>query len=401
MDGPVTIRLQRTPGQQPPDTILVKRKRNGADDDATNDGEIAYERKKSRRVLKEAIDNSETTQSLVHRQDVPSRPVVSEPRTFHLSQPKRRKREHASIATVVEHGKRPTKISRASDDSAQHDVVPEQSPARRSSEQTYKRPGRGAQVTSQNAKPKAAQEDETKSIVSQRVNARRQMNDLAAEMHKFALEEVAKTEKPKSVAKPKLSASRAKALHQQRDVAAAQPPVRTEDVEMDDSSDGEYVYDTYVLAGPGTSASINAHSNGLASADVLRVQNPSGNIGYLVITEEDEELWEIYIEGQDHQASDATDDEDENAEDYYAADYPSDELASDDEHDRGAYGYRGQGGSDDEQYDQETWSDEEEERMMNPFGRKAEIPKAFRKYLDADRQRHGQGGSHESDEDDD
>ena len=35
--------------------------------------------------------------------------------------------------------------------------------------------------------------------------------------------------------------------------------------------------------------------------------------------------------------------------------------------------------------------------MMNPFGKKTEIPKAFRKYLDADRQRRGLGGGHEED----
>ena len=45
------------------------------------------------------------------------------------------------------------------------------------------------------------------------------------------------------------------------------------------------------------------------------------------------------------------------AEDYYGADYPSDELASDDEHDRGAYAYRARRGSNDEQYNLKDDSD--------------------------------------------
>jgi len=389
MDGPSTIRLQRRRGELPPDRLVVKRKRNGGDDGTTNDSEIAYERKKSR--------YKQTTRPSVSEQQAAGLPASTEPRTFHLSQPKKRKQDDASIATVIEHDNRPTKISRTGEDRVSP-KAPEQSPTRSHPERSYKRPGRGALVKPQDARPDAEQTEMVKSIANQRVNARKQMNDLAAEMHSFALDEVAKTEKPKSVAKPKLSASRAKALHQQRGATAPQPQIHNVDVDMDDSSDSEVVYDTYILAGPKTPASTN---NGQESADVLRVQNPSGNIGYLIITSEDEELWENYIEGQDHQDPDAFDDEDENAEDYYAADYPSDELASDDEHDRGAYGYRRQGGSDDEQYDRQTWSDEEEERARNPFGRKAEIPEAFRKYLDADRQRRGQGVGHESDDEDD
>jgi hypothetical protein len=82
------------------------------------------------------------------------------------------------------------------------------------------------------------------------------------------------------------------------------------------------------------------------------------------------------------------------AEDYYGADYPSDELATDDEFDRGgaAYGYRARRGSNDEQYDLDndddeiTWSDEEDMRMMNPFAKKesgsSRVERQFAKYLD-------------------
>jgi len=55
------------------------------------------------------------------------------------------------------------------------------------------------------------------------------------------------------------------------------------------------------------------------------------------------------------------------AEGYYGADYPEDEVASDDEFGRGAYGYRNTA-SDDEQWDSDpgAWSDEEDV-MQNPW----------------------------------
>ena len=58
------------------------------------------------------------------------------------------------------------------------------------------------------------------------------------------------------------------------------------------------------------------------------------------------------------------------AEDYYGADYPEDEVASDDERDVGAYKYR-QGASDDEEFDSDTgaWSDDAED-LSHPWKQK-------------------------------
>lgn len=51
-------------------------------------------------------------------------------------------------------------------------------------------------------------------------------------------------------------------------------------------------------------------------------------------------------------------------------------MASDDEHNKGAYGYRVHGGSDDEEYDNTaSWSDEEEKRMKNPWKKLYPQPK--------------------------
>jgi hypothetical protein len=95
----------------------------------------------------------------------------------------------------------------------------------------------------------------------------------------------------------------------------------------------EYVYDTYV------------REIMLPDADG-KMPEPQGTIGFIVISEEDEEWWN----GDDESDREFdTDDEDENAEDYYANDYPEDELSSDDEFGRDPYQYRG--GDGDEEYD--------------------------------------------------
>ncbi|KAI7688680.1 hypothetical protein KC322_g12119, partial [Hortaea werneckii] len=108
---------------------------------------------------------------------------------------------------------------------------------------------------------------------------------------------------------------------------------------------------------------------------------------YLVITEEDEALWEAYMEDLQSDKDFDSDDEDENAEGYYAADYPEDDLASDDEFGRNAYGYRRHGDSDNEEWDEDTgahYSDDEQEFAKHPW--KTRTPKQWEKYF-------GQGDS--------
>jgi hypothetical protein len=234
-------------------------------------------------------------------------------------------------------------------------------------------------------------------------------------MHQFALEELAKTPKPQIKTKPKLPPSRSRALHEQQQSPAS--PQRNNDhanKDHDDDtamdSDSEYVYDTYVLA-PVPQPS-NPNSN-LVSADIPTEPTPplptARNIGYLIITEADESLWETYMHDLEGSDSEPTDEDDENAEDYYGADYPSEELASDDEFDRGgaAYGYRARRGSNDEQYnlndnddddeDEITWSDEEDMRMMNPFAAAqkervgpSRVERQFAKYLDQRKRAEGE-----------
>ncbi|KAF2766080.1 hypothetical protein EJ03DRAFT_318383 [Teratosphaeria nubilosa] len=99
--------------------------------------------------------------------------------------------------------------------------------------------------------------------------------------------------------------------------------------------------------------------------ELLNSTPNAGAIGYLIISEDDESVWEKFMEAAESEGAFETDDEDENAEDWYGADYPEDEMAQDDEFGRGAYGYREGGGSDCESWDgkeeEGVWSDGEEE----------------------------------------
>lgn len=116
---------------------------------------------------------------------------------------------------------------------------------------------------------------------------------------------------------------------------------------LDDTDDALYVYDTYER--------YVAHDTSLGSkASTMMDTQPSapdGGYGILVMTEEQHELFlEVY--GEDATSEDEEDwdseQDDENAENYYAADYPEDEVDEDDERDLGAYEkYR----RDEEEYD--------------------------------------------------
>jgi len=107
----------------------------------------------------------------------------------------------------------------------------------------------------------------------------------------------------------------------------------------------DYVYDTYVreLVIPDADGKLPEHS---------------GTVGIIVLNEEDEEWWN----GNDESDKEFdTDDEDENAEDYYANDYPEDEMSSDDEFDRNLYQSKYRHGEDDEEYDLDDYEEEKDD----------------------------------------
>ncbi|KAI5361990.1 Putative RNA polymerase II nuclear localization protein Iwr1 [Septoria linicola] len=223
-----------------------------------------------------------------------------------------------------------------------------------------KRPGKGSAVKTNGSAPSSSGTENNS-----------QVQAVANSLHQFAVNEASREAsastrtKPKVTAMPKLSAQRSRAIHQQR---VAQSSALSRSPQNDDTSmdeEGDYVYDTYVLASTSGAAQIDA-------------QDDLGNVGYLIITEEDQAHWETYMD-DDLSEEEPSDEDDENAEDWYGADYPDDEVASDDEFDRNAYGYRA-GGSDDEEYDEHTFSEDEYERQLNPWLKRT--PQQFAKYFD-------------------
>ncbi|EXJ64232.1 hypothetical protein A1O7_00568 [Cladophialophora yegresii CBS 114405] len=105
------------------------------------------------------------------------------------------------------------------------------------------------------------------------------------------------------------------------------PPPAPRDVAMTtrDQEDG-YIYETYVRVP--------------YDGDPGDTTNLQSNYGILVIDDEDEDLWQKYVDSEDETD---WDEEDSNAEDNPANDYPEDEVSSDDEFSYNAYKYRAYG----------------------------------------------------------
>lgn len=123
-------------------------------------------------------------------------------------------------------------------------------------------------------------------------------SNILAEMERFA------AEVESSDAQPMLPNGHIKLKYKPKS-----PPLRYKDrhpdtvtIEVDtemmdvDSDDGDFVYDTYVRE-PDTAVSID---------------EMNGNIGILVITEEDQEVWESYIDEDDSDKDWNSEEEDEN-----------------------------------------------------------------------------------------
>jgi hypothetical protein len=146
----------------------------------------------------------------------------------------------------------------------------------------------------------------------------------------------------------------------QRITAQPQP---SPDVTMtEEKDDQEYTYDTYMRQ---DAADVNMSDN-----EVDATAHPSEKAripgaepyGILVIPEEQHELF-LETFGEDATSEDEGDwdseQDDENAENYYAADYPEDEVESDDERGYGAYEKYRTAGGDLSEEDEEVSSEEE------------------------------------------
>ncbi|KZF21465.1 hypothetical protein L228DRAFT_153808 [Xylona heveae TC161] len=232
-----------------------------------------------------------------------------------------------------------------------------------------------------------------------------QLQDVALqEIQKFQSTQPSPGASPKLKLKPKVPALRYKDRHpEEREKVEQHDPFN--EMETHTSDDEDYVYDTYIR-----------HPGLADGSDFNNMMGSEKNIGFLVITEEDQPIWETYAEDEDDSDKDwNSEEEDENgklsfllplllssffwlvklvqgcrirhflcillyqeadlfslAENYYAADYPEEEVDSEDEFDRGAYHFR-QGGSDEEEYDADNaaWSDDDEDMVRYPWKRHA------------------------------
>jgi hypothetical protein len=242
-----------------------------------------------------------------------------------------------------------------------------------------KRPGRGA-IT---PRPETTNTPGTGNIKDES-----QLQAIANSLSKFADDELSKTAKPKLLSTPKLSGTRSREIHQQRAASASishNSGSARNDIDMahlDDEHDHDYVYDTYILS---SQPSFPSTSSSMLPSNPSHESTPAGgNIGYIVITDDDAALWDEFLleesstNGLNSKTLDAggdEDDEDENAEDWYGAEYPDEEeVASDDGSDEGGFGggLRNRGNADDEEWDVRSdvqeWSDGEDGERRGPGG---------------------------------
>ncbi|KAF2836821.1 hypothetical protein M501DRAFT_232794 [Patellaria atrata CBS 101060] len=134
---------------------------------------------------------------------------------------------------------------------------------------------------------------------------------------------------PKLRYKPKSSIMR----YQDRNVQTHIVDQDQDGMEVDTDDESAYTYDTFVRCQTGTLVPVDTN--------IMH-----GNVGVLVIGEEDEPLWDKYAEDESDKDWNS-EEEDENAENYHAADYPEDEVDSDDDVDRIV---RGGHASDDDEF---------------------------------------------------
>ncbi|KUL89972.1 hypothetical protein ZTR_02938 [Talaromyces verruculosus] len=146
-----------------------------------------------------------------------------------------------------------------------------------------------------------------------------------------------------------------------------QPDEMEQVAEAEVDSDGDYVYDTYIRVPIHTVTSsvsaatppsdIAGYKDPLSEANTpggISIDPTRTDIGVVVITSDDKDIWDQYLEeDQDSEVDWEGDDVDSNAEDNPANDYPDDELSSADEYGDNPSIYRRYrtANSDDEEFD--------------------------------------------------
>ncbi|KAK0127009.1 hypothetical protein ONS96_006569 [Cadophora gregata f. sp. sojae] len=190
---------------------------------------------------------------------------------------------------------------------------------------------------------------------------------LALEMQAYTLQEIGKSiaasESPKpspvsdrvkspSKFKPKKPTLRYLERHPEHKVEAGMEIDEEEYMDEDIDDDSEYIIETYVRV----------------PAEAVEVDAVQKNVGLLVLDSQPD-IDEFYREDEESDEEEYDEDEDENAENHYTADYPDEEVDSDDEYGHNAYNYRTHNASDLEEFDENdaTFSDDESEATKYPW----------------------------------
>ncbi|KFH48037.1 hypothetical protein ACRE_010970 [Hapsidospora chrysogenum ATCC 11550] len=218
------------------------------------------------------------------------------------------------------------------------------------------------------------------------------MDKIAADMNQWVLNEIGanlqqmetdrKAQQDRLKYRPKAPAKRYQERHpdqaQNTPVDQGKDTPMTDDVSEDDGNDSDWVIDEYVRI----------------PAASMAVDVSPGDVGVLVLDGEGDDTL-FFGPENDEEDNYLEDDEDENgitfshhkprnqppflllphrskadqenrptAEDHYTADYPEDEVDSDDEYGRHAYYFRNRNASDEEEFDNDLYSDSSDEMIM-------------------------------------
>lgn len=311
----------------PPQTLSVKRKRNEAPVDALIlDNKVKRQKSQNLETLPKASPGkSFYFRRLTKPNDAPQQslapPTPTAERRFHLDAS-----TGVGAKRVFVEARQATPHEETIPDGQLQVTVPE--PAPRAVSPPRKRPGARSAVrptVSKVTQSKLQQAEPTEDDV-------RELEALSRQVEKEDNLHIPLSLPSKY--KPKPPAQRFADRHPEKATALALQEAHGDGDAMDIDTD-EYVYDTYIRE------AIMPDADG-------KLPEPVGTVGFLVINEEDEDWWN----GEDESDKEFdTDDDDENAEDYYANDYPEDELSEDDEFGRDVYQKKFRHGSDDEEYD--------------------------------------------------
>lgn len=313
--------------QRAPPTLSVKRKRTEAPvDSLIFDNSVKRQRSEDiffRRLTKPGDKPSDSGAS-----------TPSAERRFHLDPVSRAKSKHVFIERRA-----------ATEPSTPYNERATQTPQPPPQEPTRPRKRPGTRAASA-ALPPSTTTTTTTHPTHRSQPSEHDVRELEALSHRLEHEETHAPHASPSKYKPKPPARRFAEREPEKAayLAARDGDPTDADADAMDLDTDDYVIDTYIR-------------ETLLPDSAGNLPTATGSVGYLVLLDEDQDWWATGG-GSDSERGFDTDDDDSNAEEYYANDYPEDELSEDDEFGRDPYKRGHRRGSDDEEFDVGAGSDD-------------------------------------------